>query len=99
MSEALQRITREYRWGIVDANEPPGVRTIRGFVTVLEFCAPNGAPLDYVVAFFDTDGRPIPTFQADEFKLFACAAGLAMKALGLPHEESSGHPAELIVLT
>ena len=95
---ALERITKEYRWGIVAADEPAGVRSVRGFVTVLEFCTPSGAPLDYHLVFFGVDGRPLDRFEAEDFRLFACAGGLALDELGRPHKDSPEHAAELIVL-
>ena len=99
MTKALERITREYRWGIVAADEPNGVRSIRGFVTVLEFCTPSGASLSYHLVFFDGDGRPLDRFEVDDFRLFACAAGLALEELGLPCPDSPlPHIAELILL-
>lgn len=94
-----ESVVRTYRWGVVAADEPAGVRTVRGFIAVLEFCTPSGAPLNYQLAFFNIDGRPLDHFGADDFPLFACAAGLAMAELGLPpHKDSPGHVAELIVL-
>ena len=99
MTAALEQITKTYRWGIVSTNEPAGVRSVRGFVTVLEFCLPSGAPTSYQVVFFDTDGRPLDRFEVDTFRLFACAAGLALEELGLHAPKSSlDHVAALIVL-
>lgn len=93
-----ESVVRTYRWGIVAAGEPPGVRSVQGFVSVLEFCTPSGAPLSYQLVFFDVDGRPLERFEVGDFRLFACAAGLALEELGLPHADGPEHAAELIVL-
>ena len=99
MTAALEQITKTYRWGVVAADEPAGVRSVRGFVTVLEFCLPSGAPTSYQLVFFGSDGRPLERFEVDDFRLFACAAGLVLVELGLPTPKSSlDHVAELVVL-
>jgi hypothetical protein len=84
MNEALQSKTLEYRWGVVAASEPVGIRTIRGYVTILERQNARGGPLGYHILFFDVDGRPIQSFLVDDFPLFTSAAYLAWKELGLP---------------
>lgn len=99
MNAALQRVTKEWCWGVVDAREPAGIRTVRGFVSVLAFCAPEGAPLAYYLVFFDVDVKPLDRFGVEDFQLFACAAGLALDELGLPHSGGDlEHIAELVVL-
>lgn len=93
-----ESIVKTYRWGVVSTDEPPGVRTIRGFVSVLELQTPSGAPTDYRIVFFDIDGHPLQNFSVDDFRLFACAAGLATEELGLSQSNSPNHLAALVVL-
>ena len=81
-SAGLQSRTLEYRWGVVDASEPPDIRLVLGYVTVLEHRSPADGPfVNYKLLFFDADGRPLTTFPAHEFALFASAAALAMAEL------------------
>jgi len=99
MGTTLQRVTKARHWSIVSANEPADERSVRGFVSVLEYCAPEGTPLEYQLMFFDFDGRALDHFEIEEFRLFACAAGLAQQQLGLPTTASSpDHAIELISL-
>lgn len=84
MNEALQSKTLEYRWGVVASNEPVGIRTIRGYVTILDRRNAVDGPIGYHILFFDPDGRPIQNFLADDFPLFVSAADAAWKELGLP---------------
>ena len=76
--DARQSVTTEYRWGVVDASEPPDIRTVRGYVTVLEHQSPPDGPVTYKLLFFDADGRPVTAFAFQDFLLFASAAVLAM---------------------
>ena len=81
-SNAKQSITAEYRWGVVDASEPPDIRPVRGYVTVLEHRSPaDSAFINYKLLFFDADGNPLTAFSFQDFKLFASAAALAMAEL------------------
>lgn len=89
MSNALQSKTSEYRWGVVASDEPVGIRTIRGYVTILDRRNAQDSPIGYHILFFDPDGRPIQSFLADDFPLFTSAAYLAWKELGLPDIEGS----------
>ncbi len=77
--DGKQSVTTEYRWGVVDASEPPDIRTVRGYVTVLEHHqSPPDGPVTYKLLFFDADGRPVTAFPFGDFLLFASAAVLAM---------------------
>ncbi len=81
-NDARQSITTEHRWGVVDASEPPDIRLVLGFVTVLEHQTPvDGAFLTYKILFFDAVGRPLTAFPSENFQLFASAAALAMAEL------------------
>ena len=78
-SSALQSRTLEYRWGVVDASEPPDIRPVRGYVTVLEHQSPaDSAFVTYKLLFSDDEGRPLTAFPSQDFGLFASAAVLAM---------------------
>ncbi len=78
-SAGLQSVTTEWRWGVVDASEPPDVRPVRGFVTVLEHRSPADSPLvTYKLLFFDVEGRPVTAFPFEDFLLMTCAGALAM---------------------
>ncbi len=77
--DGKQSVTTEYRWGIVDASEPPDIRLVRGYVTVLEHQSPADGPLvTYKLLFFDVDGRPQTAFPFEDFLLMSSAAALAM---------------------
>ncbi len=81
-SAGLQSRTLEYRWGVVDAAEPPDIRLVVGYVTVLEHRSPaDSAFVNYKLMFFDADGRPLTTFPVSDFALMASAAALAMAEL------------------
>ncbi len=81
-NDARQSITTEHRWGVVDAAEPPDLRLVVGFVTVLEHQMPaDGAFLTYKIMFFDNNGLPLTAFPSENFQLFASAAALAMAEL------------------
>ncbi len=81
-SAGLQSRTLEYRWGVVDASEPPDIRPVRGYVTVLEHRSPAEGPLvTYRLMFFDGDGNQLTAFPSGDFQLFASAAALAMAEL------------------
>ena len=78
-SSALQSRTLEYRWGVVDASEPPDIRPVRGYVTVLEHQSPaDSAFVTYSLLFADAEGRSLSVFPSQGFGLFASAAVLAM---------------------
>ena len=96
MSDALQSITKEYRWGLVASDEPVGIRTIRGYVTILDRRNARDAPIGYHILFFDAGGRPIQSFLADDFPLFVSAAYAAWHELGLPDIGGSPGPGERI---
>ncbi len=91
-SQSKQSVTIEYRWGVVAANEPVGIRTIKGYVTILERQISSGAPESYHILFFDINGLPIQSFLGEDFPLFADAAYMAWKELGLP--DIGGSPGE-----
>lgn len=73
----------EYRWGVFAASEPTHVRTIHGCVTILVHQNANGAPLAYQILLSDAEGRPMQSFQVEDFSLFVSAAYAACEALGL----------------
>ena len=78
-SAGLQSRTSEYRWGVVDASEPPDIRLVRGYVTILEHRSPaNSSLATYKLLFFDPDGNQLTAFPSQDFGLFASAAVLAM---------------------
>ncbi len=86
-SAGLQSRTLEYRWGIVDASEPPDIRLVVGFVTVLEHRSPAEGPfVNYKIMFFDSDGQPLTSFPPQQLALLASAGALAMAEL---EEESA----------
>ena len=101
-NSARQSVTTEYRWGVVDASEPPDIRLVRGYVTILEHQSPVDGPVTYKLLFFDADGRPLTAFPFEDFLLFASAAALAMAmvddevAVGL--ENDPGPVATLVPL-
>lgn len=75
-------VTTTYRWGVVDAAEPPDIRPVRGYVTVLEHQSPADGPLvTYKLLFFDADGHPVTAFSFSDFMLMSSAAALAMAAV------------------
>lgn len=79
MNQGKQSVTTEYRWGVVDASEPPDIRLVLGYVTVLEHQTPaDGTFITYKLLFFDVDGRPLTAFPFEDFMLFSSAAALAM---------------------
>lgn len=81
-SAGLQSRTMEYRWGVVDASEPPDLRLVLGFVTVLEHRSPADGPfVDYKVMFFDVNGLPLTSFPPHQLALMASAGALAMAEL------------------
>lgn len=84
MKPEPESVTTAYRWGVVANDEPVGVRTVRGYVSILERRNAADGPISYYILFFDADGRPIQSFLADDFPLFADAAFAAWKELGLP---------------
>ena len=78
-NSALQSRTLEYRWGVVDASEPPDIRPVRGYVTVLEHQSPaDSAFVTYKLLFSDAEGRSLTAFPSQDFGLFASAAVLVM---------------------
>lgn len=85
----FQSRTNEYRWPVVRADEPKGVRPVVGYVTILERTTEDGAPLGYSILFFAADGRPVNSFPVEELDLFYDAAQAALQERGLrevPHE-------------
>ena len=94
MKPEPESVTVTYRWGVVASNEPVGIRTVRGYVVILERRNAADGPIGYHFVFFDADGHPIQSFLADDFPLFASAAYAAWKELGLP--PIGGSPGEEI---
>lgn len=78
----FQGNTKEWRWPVVDATEPPGIRVIRGYVTVLEHRPPGGGS-HHTIHFADADRQPIGGFTQDELWMFMDAAAAALQELGL----------------
>lgn len=75
-------VTTTYRWGVVDSAEPPDVRLVVGYVTVLEHRSPaDSGFVDYKLVFFDAEGQPLTAFPPHQFALLASAAALAMAEL------------------
>ena len=78
----LQSVTTEYRWGVADVTEPPDIRLVVGYVTVLAHRSPaDSAFVNYKLLFSDADGRPLTTFSPQDLALLAKAAALAMAEL------------------
>ena len=98
MKPEPETVTVTYRWGVVAADEPVDVRTIKGYVTILEHQNSLGAPMSYSILFFDADGLPISHFGAEDFSLFVGAAILAWGELGLPGVLVVGEAAALVPL-
>ncbi len=85
MSKPKPRSTTvEYRWGIFARKEPPAVRTIHGYVTILVQYNSLDAPVSHQIMFADAQGRPMQSFLADDFSLFVSAAYAAWEELELP---------------
>lgn len=93
-----QSQTAEYRWGVCDASEPAGVRTVKGYVTILDRQTPSSAPIGYRVIFSDPNGLSISNFSIEDFELFTSAVLLARKELGLPVSDSPEPIAALVEL-
>ena len=85
MSKPKPRSTTvEYRWGIFAREEPPAVRTIHGYVTILVQYNRLDAPVSHQIMLSDAQGRPMQSFLADDFSLFVSAAYAAWEELELP---------------
>ncbi len=98
-STGLQSITTEYRWGVVDASEPPDIRLVRGYITVLEHCVPaDGSFVDYKLLFSDAEGRSLTAFSPQDFMLFASAAVQAMATLTKDDVDESDGPLPIAAL-
>lgn len=80
----------EYRWGIFANDEPPDVRVIHGYVTILVRYNSNDAPVSHHIMLSDADGRPMQGFLADDFPLFVSAAYAAWEELELPAISAPG---------
>ncbi len=83
MASGFQHRTNEYRWPVVAVAEPVGVRTIRGYITILEHQTGDGAPLAYRVMFSDSEGRPFQSLAGDDLDVFYDAAQAALVEMGL----------------
>lgn len=83
MTSGFQARTTEYRWPVVDATEPKGVRTIRGYVTILLGQTEGGAPLSCHVMFQDVEGRPFQSIDIEDIDIFYDAAQAALVEMGL----------------
>ncbi len=74
-----ESVIASYRWAIFDTSEPKGVRTVRGYIIILEErTVETGAPLEWVTSYHDADGRPKHRFTIDERTIFQSAAGQAL---------------------
>jgi hypothetical protein len=79
----FQGTTDEWRWPVVDANEPKGIRTIRGYVTIIKHCTKEGGSARFSIFFADSDGRPIQGLSASDFWMFYDAGAAALNEMGL----------------
>ena len=82
-----ESVIASYRWAIFDASEPKGVRTVRGYIIILEERARSGAPIEWVTSYHDADGRPKHRFGTDEQRIFASAAEQAVATFVVPDRE------------
>lgn len=78
----FQGSTKEWRWPVVDITEPPDIRVIRGYVTILERHTP-GEGSYHTIHFADVDRQPIGGFTPDEYWMFMDAVAAALRELGL----------------
>ena len=83
MTSGFLSRTNEYRWPVVAAGEPKGIRTIRGFVTIFEYTTKDDVPLSYRLMFSDAEGRPIQSFVFEDLDIFYDAAQAALVERGL----------------
>lgn len=79
----LLSTTREYRWGIVCADEPPGVRMLRGFVTILVRQTEGDTSPSYRVLYQDAEGRPYQSLTIEDVDVFYDATQAALVEMGL----------------
>ena len=84
---APESVIASYRWAIFDASEPKGVRTVRGYIIILEERTPNGAPLEWITSYHDANGQPKHRFVTDEQRIFASAAEQALATFVVPDRE------------
>ncbi len=83
MTSGFQARTSEWRWPVVDLNEPPGVRTILGYVMILERQTEGGAPISYHVMFLDAEARPLPSLAVEDMDVFYDATQAVLVEMGL----------------
>lgn len=80
-----QGVTHEWRYPVIDRREPVGVRTIKGYITLLR--RESGGRPQFSMLLLDSEGVPIVTWERDDFWLFVGAARAAI-------EEVEGHEPE-----
>lgn len=90
----FQGQTAEYRWPVVAVAEPVDVRTIRGYVTILEQQAKDGTLLSRRVMFSDPEGRPFQSLAVEDFDVFNDAAQAALVEMGLRSAGGDGDRAD-----
>lgn len=83
MSSGIQGRTTEYRWPVIDTSEPPGIRTVRGHITILVYETEAVAHISRRVVFSDAEGRPLPSIAIEDMRMFYDAAHAALKEMDL----------------
>lgn len=78
MTKGFQARTTEYMWGVVATAEPKDVRTIRGYITILEYETEEGAPLSHRVMFSDPKGIPFQSLTVEDLDVFYSATQAAL---------------------
>jgi len=80
-----QGITHEWRYPVIDRREPAGVRTIKGYISLMR--RESGGRPHFTMLLLDSEGAPVITWERDDFWLFVGAARAAI-------EEVEGHEPE-----
>ena len=96
---APESVIASYRWAIFDASEPKGVRTVRGYLIILEERTPNGAPLEWVTSYHDANGQPKHRFTSGEQAIFASAVEQVLSVLVTPDREFPNAAAVIVPTT
>ncbi len=81
----FQGTVKEYRWPVVETDQPPGARVPLGSVVIVERYSPDNTFVQRHIVFVNPQGQALTQFDVETYWVFVSAAKLALAEVGLVH--------------
>lgn len=81
----FQGTVKEFRWPVVETDQPPGARVPLGTVVIIERYSPDNTFVQRHIVFVNPQGQAMTQFDVETYWVFVSAAKLALAEVGLVH--------------